>query len=68
MQKKNRIKSLRDLKIFAQEIVKILKKDSFLLISGELGSGKTTLVKMIAHRLGIRENVNSPTFNILKSY
>ncbi len=35
---------------------------------GELGAGKTTLVQMIAKRLGIRESINSPTFNIAKLY
>ncbi|WP_033161058.1 tRNA (adenosine(37)-N6)-threonylcarbamoyltransferase complex ATPase subunit type 1 TsaE [[Mycoplasma] collis] len=40
----------------------------FLLLSGELGAGKTTLVKKIAERLNINETVNSPTFNLMKIY
>ena len=37
-------------------------------LSGELGSGKTAFVQGLAKGLGIKEKVNSPTFNILKIY
>ena len=37
-------------------------------LSGDLGAGKTTLTQAIARELGIRENVISPTFVIMKSY
>lgn len=39
-----------------------------ITLSGDLGAGKTTLVKGIAKGLGIKEKVTSPTFNILKCY
>lgn len=39
----------------------------FALI-GDLGAGKTKLVQGLAYGLGIRQRVNSPTFNILKIY
>ena len=35
---------------------------------GDLGAGKTTLTKYIAEGLGIKENVSSPTFNVIKEY
>lgn len=63
-----KVRSLDDLAVIAKTISKLLKPDRFLLISGELGAGKTTIVKMIAKNLGISENVSSPTFNVLKSY
>jgi tRNA threonylcarbamoyladenosine biosynthesis protein TsaE len=34
-------------------------------LSGDLGAGKTCLVKGVAAGLGVTENVTSPTFNIL---
>ncbi|MCX6809572.1 MAG: tRNA (adenosine(37)-N6)-threonylcarbamoyltransferase complex ATPase subunit type 1 TsaE [Candidatus Berkelbacteria bacterium] len=37
-------------------------------LSGDLGAGKTTLVKMIAKFLGIKDEVTSPTFNLRKIY
>lgn len=39
-----------------------------LLLSGELGSGKTTFVQALARSLGIDERVTSPTFVIQKEY
>lgn len=41
---------------------------SVLCLSGELGAGKTTFVKALAHQLGIDEPVRSPTFVIEKIY
>ncbi len=39
-----------------------------ITLSGDLGAGKTTLTKGIGKRLGVKEEINSPTFNILKCY
>lgn len=35
---------------------------------GDLGVGKTALVKALANKLGITETITSPTFNIIKLY
>ncbi len=37
-------------------------------LSGDLGAGKTAFVKELAKRLGIAEEVTSPTFVIMRSY
>jgi len=42
-----------------------LTANDVLLLSGDLGAGKTALVKGIAHGLGVAEPITSPTFNIL---
>lgn len=39
-----------------------------VLLTGDLGAGKTTFVKGIGKSLGIKEDIVSPTFNILKCY
>jgi tRNA threonylcarbamoyladenosine biosynthesis protein TsaE len=39
-----------------------------LALSGELGAGKTQLVKGIARGLGIPARVHSPTFDLINSY
>ena len=39
-----------------------------LALSGDLGAGKTTFSQSVARALGVRENVISPTFVIMKSY
>ena len=39
-----------------------------ICLNGELGSGKTVFVKGFAKALGIKENITSPTFNLVKEY
>lgn len=39
-----------------------------LFLSGDLGAGKTTLVKGIAKGMGIGATVTSPTFQLIKTY
>src|SRR5574344_2498912 len=39
-----------------------------ICLNGEVGSGKTMFVKGFAFGLGIKENITSPTFNIVKEY
>ncbi len=38
------------------------------LLCGDLGAGKTKLLQGLAAGLGVKDKVNSPTFNILKIY
>ena len=39
-----------------------------LLFYGEMGSGKTTLIKEIAAQLGVKDLTNSPTFSLVNEY
>ena len=39
-----------------------------ICLDGELGSGKTVFTKGFADALAIKENITSPTFNIIKEY
>ena len=39
-----------------------------ICLNGELGSGKTIFTKGIANALGIKENITSPTYTIIKEY
>lgn len=45
-----------------------VKPGDLLFLSGELGAGKTTLVKGIAKGMGIGSEITSPTFQLLKTY
>ena len=45
-----------------------LRAGDVVLIRGELGSGKTTLVRGAARALGVRDPVTSPTFSIGHRY
>ena len=55
----------------AQAILSSLKQGvsaTVVALTGDLGAGKTTLTQAIARELGIKENVISPTFVIMKRY
>ena len=45
-----------------------LERGWVIALSGELGAGKTQLVKGIARGLGISERVHSPTFALINIY
>ena len=51
-----------------EKMAKYLIPNSVITLAGDLGAGKTTLVSGIAKGLGIKEQVTSPTFNIMKCY
>jgi len=52
-----------------ERLAKYLRKGDILCLEGELGSGKTTLVKGIAKGLKIAQaKVNSPTFVLMNAY
>jgi tRNA threonylcarbamoyladenosine biosynthesis protein TsaE len=63
--KTERISELEDV---AFNIVKQAGKRRVIVFNGEMGAGKTTLIKEICVKLGVKENVTSPTFGIINTY
>jgi len=61
-------KSDKETLALGEYLAKSLHGGEVLALYGDLGAGKTVLAKGIAKGLGIREQVNSPTFNIMKVY
>ncbi len=49
-------------KIIAQHSSKVL------LFNGEMGVGKTTLIKKLCEILGVQETTSSPTFSLVNEY
>lgn len=45
-----------------------LESGSIVALTGDLGSGKTTIIKAICKGLGVTEEVTSPTFTIMHLY
>lgn len=59
---------ISDLEVLAKEIVEKSGYLRILTFSGELGAGKTTLIKAICRALGVQDVVGSPTFSIVNEY
>ncbi|WP_126425065.1 tRNA (adenosine(37)-N6)-threonylcarbamoyltransferase complex ATPase subunit type 1 TsaE [Brevibacillus marinus] len=53
---------------FAEQLAALLAPGDFLALEGDLGAGKTTFTQGLARGLDIAEQVNSPTFTIVKEY
>ncbi len=61
-------KSLSGTKKLAGRLARRLRGGEVIGLIGELGSGKTTFTQYLAKALGVKQRVNSPTFNIVKIY
>ena len=53
---------------FAKKIASQLKKGDILVLSGELGSGKTKFTEGILTYFGLENEISSPTFTIVNEY
>jgi tRNA threonylcarbamoyladenosine biosynthesis protein TsaE len=62
------VNSLDEMLEFGQKIGRLLTGGIFIELVGDVGAGKTTLVKGIATGLDITEPVQSPTFTISRLY
>jgi tRNA threonylcarbamoyladenosine biosynthesis protein TsaE len=59
--------SLEDLGELAKQIVNLTDQKVFAFY-GEMGAGKTTLIKKIVEVLGSNDEVSSPTFSLVNEY
>jgi len=52
----------------ARSIIQAAGTQKILLFHGQMGAGKTTLIKALCTALGTDENISSPTFSIVNEY
>lgn len=62
------IRTENDMLELGQRLAQVLLAGDVVLFEGELGAGKTTLIRGILHGLGWKEPVRSPTFNLFSVY
>lgn len=60
--------NLEQTKDLANAFAKVLKPPMVVLLTGDLGAGKTTFVKDVVSALGCDDLVTSPTFTLLNTY
>lgn len=63
-----KIRNLDELNELSKWLISQFKSNIFLLLSGQIGVGKTTLTKLIAANIGIKETIISPTYTICQKY
>jgi tRNA threonylcarbamoyladenosine biosynthesis protein TsaE len=63
-----RSRTAEETRALGQALAALLRVHDVLMLTGELGAGKTTLVRGIARGLGAEEHVASPTFTLVREY
>ena len=67
MTKKSMVKIPKTL-IQTMKIGHLMFNKNIVLISGDMGAGKTTLIKEILKSMNVIDNISSPTFSIINEY
>lgn len=62
------VKNIKQTKKLASKFAKTLVGGDKILLNGDLGAGKTTFTRFLAQALGVKDEVTSPTFTIMKEY
>jgi tRNA threonylcarbamoyladenosine biosynthesis protein TsaE len=51
-----------------EEFARVLRPGDIVLLSGQLGTGKTTFTQGVGRGLGVEERVTSPTFTMVRQH
>ena len=62
------VNCISELNEISQSIINQIGDKNIICFYGEMGVGKTTLIKLICEKLGVKDNVSSPTFSVVNEY
>lgn len=62
------IGSIKELPQAAEKLLHVAADRKIFLFFGDMGAGKTTLIKSVCKVLGVNDLVSSPTFSIINEY
>ena len=73
MEKTFVINNITEIKKVAQEFIEYISnsediQSNIFAFYGSMGAGKTTFIKALCDVLGVKDDVNSPTFTIVNEY
>ncbi len=60
--------SAEDTREIGEALAPLLRPGDAVVLTGELGAGKTTFAQGVARGLGVQDQVVSPTFTLIKEY
>lgn len=63
-----KVKAEHELPQIAEQLIDAFAEERVILFYGEMGAGKTTLIKQLCKVLGVEEETTSPTFSIVNEY
>ena len=63
-----KISSVEALTEVSDYLISLRGEADIIAFYGSMGAGKTTLIKNLCHRMGVTDEVNSPTFAIVNEY
>lgn len=66
--KKVNVESPEETMEYGNKLSQYLAPKDVILLDGDLGAGKTTFTKGLAKGLGIKRNIKSPTFTVIREY
>ena len=62
------VNCISELPTAANKLLRYINESNIICLYGEMGVGKTTLIKEICKCLGVEDVVSSPTFSIINQY
>ena len=62
------INGIDELGQVADYLISLRNESDIIAFYGPMGAGKTTLIKNLCHKMGVTDEVNSPTFAIVNEY
>lgn len=60
--------SIQDTERYASHLARCLTLPMVITLSGDIGAGKTTLVRALLRALGVQGPIKSPTYSLLETY
>ena len=63
-----KINTIEELIPVSNQIVELANTNTIFCFYGNLGAGKTTLIKLICEQLQVIDNISSPTYPIINEY
>lgn len=62
------VKDISEISSAAKKLLVSFENEKVIAFYGEMGVGKTTLIKAICEALGVKDTISSPTYSIVNEY